>query len=145
MWADAAYGRITIYYQIRASSILYHICRSGVDISCFLTYIRLCVVGLILCFSETEVCWSRCRWWKPSTSTIFFFGIVSCLTYVLLPYWLTELHNEHADTLVTDNMNYVPQLQYIFMALVSMLVWPSLRQLFWESSARYVSSWSSLT
>jgi hypothetical protein len=55
MWADAAYGRITIYYQIRASSILYRVCRSGLDISCFLSYIRFCVVGLPLCFRKTTL------------------------------------------------------------------------------------------
>jgi hypothetical protein len=33
MFAEAAYGRIAICYQIRASSILYRVCRSGLDIS----------------------------------------------------------------------------------------------------------------
>jgi hypothetical protein len=72
MWADDAYGRITICYQIRASSVLYRVCRSGLDISCFLTYISFCVVGFPLCFPETEASWSRCRWWKPSTSILIF-------------------------------------------------------------------------
>jgi hypothetical protein len=47
-----------------------------------------------------------------------------CLTYLLLPYSLTELRtgNEPTNTPVTDNMNYSSELQFIFTMLVAMSV-----------------------